>query len=68
MVLQAKSANKWTAVATTTINAHAGRDSYQLAGRWHGQLLSARDLRLLVQVRQNGQWVTGAAFSLTVIN
>jgi hypothetical protein len=66
LVLTARTNGDWHRVASTLLHAHAATDRYRLAGRWHGQLVPARHVRLLVQQQDNAHWKTLATINLTV--
>jgi DNA-binding beta-propeller fold protein YncE len=66
LVLTADSDSKWHQIATTLLHAHAINNRYRLAGRWHGHLVPARHLRLLVQLLNSARWTTRATISLTI--
>lgn len=48
LVLRAHANNGWQSVATSRLNAHAGLNHYRIAGRWHGHLVPARRVQILV--------------------
>jgi DNA-binding beta-propeller fold protein YncE len=66
LVLTAKTRRAWRQVASTLLRPHATANRYRLAGRWHGQLVPARHLRLLVQLAHGGHWRTRTTMTLTV--
>ena len=53
-------------VATTTLHAHKGHNSFRIAGRWHRQLIPRRPVRILVQIDPGQGWVTEQTLKLTV--
>jgi hypothetical protein len=66
LVLSAKSNGHWRRVATTTVDAHRGSNSYRIAGRWHGQLLPARQVRVQLQLKHGRHWQTQKLVLLSV--
>lgn len=55
-------------VAATILHAHAGHNSFRVAGRWRGQLVPHRTVRVLVGIKPSrGQpWKTIKTLELTV--
>lgn len=67
LALVAKVHGHWRQVARTTIHGHKGGNRYRLAGRWHGQLVPARPIRLRVETRPGTRrWVVDRTLRLTV--
>ena len=66
LVLRALKHDRWHRIATATLAGHAGHNSCGLAGRWHGHLIPARSVQLLVQLNQAGHWTTRKAIRLTI--
>jgi hypothetical protein len=66
LVLRAHVDGRWRQVAVANLAAHRGSNRYRLAGRWHGQLVPVRDVRLQVQVSPAGHWQTHSTLSVAV--
>jgi WD40 repeat protein len=66
LVLRARPDGEWKQVATSTVHAHTGSNEFRIAGRWHGALLPARPVQILVQIRAGSHWKTKATLRLTV--
>jgi hypothetical protein len=66
LVLSAKVDGQWRQVAVTSLHAHRGSNSFRIAGRWHGQLVPARQVRLQLQLERDGHWQTKKQILLTV--
>jgi len=66
LVLRAKVHGHWRQVAMTSVHGRRGSNSYRIAGRWHGQLVPARPVQLLVQLESNGHWQTRKVLALVV--
>ena len=58
LVLQASAKGKWKNVADAMVSGHPGSNNHELAGRWHGDLVPAREVRILVQLKAGGHWKT----------
>jgi hypothetical protein len=66
LVLSAKVNGRWRQVAATEVHARHGSNSYRIAGRWRGQLVAIRHVRLRFQLKRNGHWQTQKLMLLTV--
>jgi hypothetical protein len=66
IVLQAEVGGGWQQVATTTVHGRKGANKFRLAGRWHGALVPARTVLVLIQVKHGSQWTTSSRIVLTV--
>ena len=64
--LLAKTDGRWKQVAVTTLHAHRGNNSFRIAGRWGGQLVPRRTIRLLVHVKRGTTWKPIRTLTLTV--
>lgn len=53
-------------MATTKLNGRAGLNKRVLAGRWHGDLVPARKVQILVQLSADGHWKTSKALTLII--
>jgi hypothetical protein len=58
LVLQANAKGSWKKVAVAMVSGHGGSNSRVLAGRWHGGLVPARKVRILVQLKAGGHFTT----------
>jgi hypothetical protein len=56
----------WRPVAVALLHGHGGANSRRLAGRWHGQLVPARRVEIVVAIRVNGTWTPRRTMLLTV--
>lgn len=66
LVLEAEAGGSWRRGAATSVHGHKGANKLRLAGRWHGALVPARTVMVLVQVKQGSHWMTGSRVKLTV--
>jgi hypothetical protein len=66
LVLAARLNGRWRQVATTSVHAQRGSNSYRIAGRWHGQLVPVRKVRLQILLRRDGRWLTQGLVLLSV--
>jgi hypothetical protein len=66
MTLQTFVGGRWRQLAHATTSALAGTDRVQLVGRWHGQMVPARVLRLTVQATAANQTSATRTFYVTV--
>ena len=66
LTLLAKTDGRWKQVAVTTLHAHRGNNSFRIAGRWGGQLIPRRTIRLLVHVKRGTTWKPIRTVTLTV--
>jgi hypothetical protein len=66
LVLSAEVHGRWRQVAAMSIRAHRGVNGYRLAGRWHGELVPVRQMRLRILVRRDGRWRTQNVVVLSV--
>lgn len=64
--LRVRSHGRWRPVATAVFHGHAGLNRDRIAGDWHRQLLPARRLQLLVEIKQHNAWRTHKTLALTV--
>jgi YVTN family beta-propeller protein len=56
----------WNQVATTNLQGHQGFNRHRIAGRWHGHLVAAGPVQILVQIRRDDHWTTAKTIGLTV--
>lgn len=66
LVLSAKVDGRWRQVAATSVHAHRGSNSYRIAGRWHGQLVPVRQVRLQLELKHDGHWQTQKLMVLSI--
>ncbi len=66
LVLSAKLNGRWRQVGATSVHAHRGSNSYRIAGRWHGQLVPVRHVRLKILLQRDGRWQTQKLVLLSV--
>ena len=66
MTLQARVDGRWQQVSGTSAHALAGANRLQLIGRWHGQMVPARVLRLTVRATAAGRTSVTKTFTITV--
>lgn len=66
LVLKAEVGGSWRQVGAASVHGRKGADKIQLAGRWHGALVPARKVMVLVQVKQGSHWTTSDRVALTV--
>ena len=66
LVLQASANGNWKKVTVATVSGHSGSNNRRLAGRWHGGLVPARKVRILVQLKLGGHWTTRKTLPLIV--
>lgn len=67
-VLEDSVGGTWRQVKTTSVHARRGANQYRIAGRWHGKLVPAGPVRLLVQAKAGARWTTYGTLKLTVIH
>jgi hypothetical protein len=66
LVLRTRSQGHWRQVATAAVHGHGGVNRHRIAGRWHGLLVPAGPVEILVEAQQGGRWVTVKTIHLTV--
>jgi hypothetical protein len=66
LVLRVRSHGHWRQAAVATLHGHPGANRFRLAGRWHGQMLPARRVQILVKLHTHGRWATHKTLTLTV--
>jgi hypothetical protein len=66
LVLEAKAGGVWRKLAAANINGHKGTNRFRIAGRWHGALVPARTVKLLIKVKHDGRWVAHKQIVLTI--
>lgn len=66
LVLSAEVDGHWRQVAVTSVHGHRGSNSYRVAGRWHGQLVPVRQVRLQLQLKVDGRWQTQKLMVLSI--
>ena len=66
LTLMAKLHGHWKQLAISTLHAHTGSNSVRVAGRWHGQLVPRRTIRILLRIDQHGTWTLVKTFTLVV--
>jgi hypothetical protein len=66
LVLRTRIHGHWRQAAITSIQGHRGDNRRRIAGRWHGDLVPARAVQILVQIRHNSHWKTAKTIHLTV--
>ncbi len=66
VVFLARVHGHWRDVAKANIHGRSGTNSDLLAGRWHGHLVPARQIRLQIETKNKGHWVTHRTLRLTV--
>jgi hypothetical protein len=66
LVLQTRDHGHWKQVATATLHGHPGLNRDRIAGRWHGRLVPAGPVRILVQIQAGDDWRTAKTIGLTV--
>jgi len=64
--LQVRAHGRWRQTAVTTFHGRAGLNRYLITDRWRGQLVPARTVELLVQLRHDSSWQTQKTLRLTV--
>lgn len=68
LLLRIKASGHWRQVGVAKVKAHAGLNRIRIAGRWHGALVPARKVELLVQSTDSGHWRTHKTLQLTVVH
>ena len=53
-------------VATAALQGHRGANRFLIAGRWHGELVPAGPVQIIVRLGHDQHWVTLRTISLTV--
>jgi hypothetical protein len=66
LVLQTRVHGHWKQVATTHLHGRPGVNRDRIAGRWHGRLVPAGPVRILVQIQADDHWRTAKTIGLTV--
>ena len=66
LTLMAKLHGHWKQLAISTLHAHTGSNSVRVAGRWHGQLVPRRTIRILLRIDQHGTLTLVKTFTLVV--
>jgi hypothetical protein len=66
LVLRVRSDGHWRQDALATLRGHEGANRFRLAGRWHGHLVPAGRVQILVELHPNGRWVVKKRLGLTV--
>ena len=66
LTLMAKLHGHWKQLAISTLHGHEGPNSIRVAGRWHGQLVPHRTIRILLRIDNNGTWTLVKTFTLVV--
>ena len=66
LTLMAKLDGHWKQLATSMLHGHKGPNSIRVAGRWHGQLVPHRTIRILLRIHKNGTWTLVKTFTLVV--
>jgi hypothetical protein len=66
LVLETRLNGHWKQVATATLHGHLGVNRDRIAGRWHGRLVPAGPVRILVQIQPDHHWRTAKTIALTV--
>ena len=64
--LMAKVQGRWKQLAISMLHGHKGPNSVRLAGRWHGQLVPRRTIRILLRIDKHGTWTLVKTFTLVV--
>ena len=66
LTLMARRHGHWKQLAISTLHGHIGSNSVRVAGRWHGQLVPRRTIRILLRIDKNGTWTLVKNFMLVV--
>lgn len=66
LVPQTRVQGHWKQVATTQLHGHPGVNRDRIAGRWHGRLVPAGPVGILVQIQADDHWRTAKTIGLTV--
>jgi hypothetical protein len=66
LVLDRRHQGHWRQAGSSSFAAHRGENRRRIAGRWHGQLVTAGPAQLIVQLRTDGRWVSAKRIRLNV--
>ena len=66
LTLMARRHGHWKQLAISTLHGHKGPNSVRVAGRWHGQLVPRRTIRILLRIDRDGTWTLVKTFTLVV--
>jgi hypothetical protein len=66
LVLRTRAHGHLRQAATTILPGYQGVNRNRIAGRWHGRLLPAGPVEILVQIQQDQHWTTAKTIGLTV--
>jgi virginiamycin B lyase len=66
LTLRAREHGRLRAVAVASVSGRRGPNRIRLAGRWHGQMVPARRVQIVVALRAHGTWTTRRTLWLTV--
>ena len=66
LALRVLADGRWRPVAFAILHAHRGANSFRLAGRWHGQMVPARRVEIVVALRARGRWTARRTVQLTI--
>ena len=66
LTLMAKIHGRWKQLAISTLHGRKGPNSIRVAGRWHGQLVPHRTIRILLRIDNHGTWTLVKTFTLVV--
>ena len=58
LLLRTRTHGRWRRVATAHIHGHGGVNRRRIAGRWHGQLVRAGSVQILIQIQPDHHWIT----------
>jgi YVTN family beta-propeller protein len=66
LVLRTDSRQHWHNASVAWLSSQPGSNTDRVAGRWHGHLIPAGQVRILFQINRNGHWKTLKTLRLTV--
>jgi hypothetical protein len=66
LVLRTRTRGQYRPVATRILRGHQGFNQDRIAGGWHGHLLPAGPVQILVQIQQDHHWTTKQTIRLNV--